>query len=111
MKAFVTTLFVSLTLMTFGQNPNVGLNETPRHIVDKAVANWKAKNATLTASANQASFNAGTNMAAEFAFADETLDRIESIDRGLWNETTTWDCTCIPTAAVSYTHLTLPTIA
>ena len=98
MKAFVTTLFVSLTLMTFGQNPNLGLNETPRHIVDKAVANWKAKNATLTASANQASFNAGTTMAAEFAFADETLDRIESIDRGLWNETTTWDCACIPTA-------------
>ena len=98
MKAFVTTLFVSLTLMTFGQNPNLGLNETPRHIVDKAVANWKAKNATLTAAANQASFNAGTTMAAEFAFADETLDGIESIDRGLWNETTTWDCACIPTA-------------
>ena len=98
MKAFVTTLFVSLTLMTFGQNPNLGLNETPRHIVDKAVANWKAKNATLTASATQASFNAGTTMPAEFAFADETLDRIESIDRGLWSETTTWDCACIPTA-------------
>jgi hypothetical protein len=98
MKAFVTTLFVSLTLMTFGQNPADVLNETPRHIVDKAVAKWKEKNATLTASANQASFSAGTVMAAEFAFADETLDRIESIDRGLWNETTTWDCACIPTA-------------
>lgn len=98
MKAFVTTLFVSLTLMTFGQNPADVMNETPRHIVDKAVAKWKEKNATLTASANQASFNAGAIMAAEFAFADETLDRIESIDRGLWNETTTWDCACIPTA-------------
>ena len=43
MKAFVTTLFVSLTLITFGQHPADGLNETPRHIVDKAVANWKEK--------------------------------------------------------------------
>ena len=98
MKAFVTTLFASLTLVAFGQNPNGGLNETPRHIVDKAVAKWKEKNATLSASANQARFNAGSNMALEFAFADEALDQIESIDSGLWNETTTWDCACIPTA-------------
>ena len=47
---------------------------------------------------NQASFNSGTTMAAEFAFADETLDGVESIDRGLWNETTTWNCDCIPGA-------------
>ena len=92
MKTFVTTLFVSLTLITFGQHPADGLNETPRHIVDKAVAKWKEKNATLNAAMNQASFNAGTTMAAEFAFADETLDGVESIDRGLWNETTTWNC-------------------
>ena len=98
MKAFVTTLFASLTLVAFGQNPNGGLNETPRHIVDKAVAKWKEKNATLSASANQARFNAGSNMAVEFAFADEALDQIESIDSGLWNETTTWDCACVPTA-------------
>ncbi len=101
MKAFVTTLFVSLTLITFGQNPNGELNETPRHIVDKAVAKWKEKNATLTAATNQVS--EGSAMAAEFAFADETLDRIESIDRGLWNETTTWDCACIPTAGHNVT--------
>ena len=98
MKTFVTTLFVSLTLITFGQQPADGLNETPRHIVDKAVAKWKEKNATLNAAMNQASFNSGTTMAVEFAFADETLDGVESIDRGLWNETTTWNCDCIPGA-------------
>ena len=42
--------------------------------------------------ANQARFNAGSNMVVEFAFADEALDQIESIDSGLWNETTTGLC-------------------
>ena len=98
MKTFVTTLFASLTLVAFGQNPNGEMNETPRHIVDQAVAKWKEKNATLTAAANQTSFTSGAAMAAEFAFANESLDRVESIDRGLWNETTTWDCACVPGA-------------
>ena len=89
MKAIVTPLFVTLTLLSFGQS-NVTLNETPRHIIDEAVAVWQANNADAALASN-------TNSSRQVVFENDALGSIQSVDRGLWSDASTWDCTCVPT--------------
>ena len=90
MRAIITPLFLFATLLTWGQEFEFPFAQTPDHVIETAVEAW---NSTLANSAEDGDVHAPTTM----AFAQGNRSTITSIQRGIWGESSTWDCGCVPT--------------
>ena len=91
MRAILTPLFFVAATTLWGQ-AELPFTQTPPHIIKSAVAAWEANVADAVVLEDEAS---GTNDFVGFAKRGNR-NTIESVQRGIWSESSTWDCDCVP---------------
>ena len=87
MRAILIPMFTFASLVMWGQ-ADLPFTQTPPNIIEEAVEAWES---TVVGVVEQ---DMTDYISLDFPSADRST--ITSVQRGIWSESTTWDCECVP---------------
>lgn len=98
MRAILTPLFIFATLFAWGQETELPMMQTPPNVVAAAVDAWEQSQLSTEMEASISPEQLADAWENALTQARDNRATVISVQRGIWSETTTWDCGCVPAA-------------
>ncbi|MGB2423166.1 MAG: PKD domain-containing protein [Flavobacteriales bacterium] len=98
MRAILTPLFIFATLFAWGQETELPMMQTPASVIAEAVDAWEQGQLSMEIEASISPEQLASTWEIALTQARDNRATVNSVQRGIWSETSTWDCGCIPAA-------------